>query len=284
MFDALNEINTRETALLIWLALAAIGAVAYPPVRQSLGTLFRILLSPKIAGVITALMVYTSLLVLGFARLGVWQLWMLKDTLFWLFGSGLILLFKITRATEHEGFFKEAALDGIRLIAVLEFVLNVYTFPLLVELILLPVLAALAILSAVADTEKRFHSVKRLITGILALYGIGLVVYALASIILSFHDFASFKRLEDFLVPIVLTLLAIPFYYLFALIMLYESLFTRLNMRVRNPKLQRFAKLAILKACGFRLAKARRFAKDGLHEIGGSDDRTDIERSIVKFS
>lgn len=283
MNDILGELTTREIALLFWLAIVAAWVVAYRPAREFLGPLARILVHPKIAGSILALVAYTGLAVLGSYKLGLWQLWMLKDTIFWIFGTGLVVFLDIPKAGEESGFFKKVALDSVRLIVVLEFILNLYTFNLLIESLLLPIITFLVAMVTIAGTKSEFRPAKKLLSTVVSVIGFSFLIYALVNILTSFRDFATIKHVEDFMVPIALTMVVVPFYYVLALYATYESLFTRLDFTLRDKGLGRFAKMRVLGACRFRLVNVRRFMKEGAFDVGAADSRAEIVSRVSQF-
>jgi hypothetical protein len=270
--EVLSELTNREIALLIWMGTLAVGAVVYRPARQTLGPLWRACTHPKIFGSVLALLAYTGLVVLVVYRFGLWQWWMLKDTIFWLFGTAIVAFLDIPKATQADGFFKRIILDSVKLTVVLEFVSNLYAFNLLVELLLLPTLTFLGALASVAGSKTEFRPVKRLLDGMLAVFGFGLLIYLVVSVATGFHDFATLKHFEDFMVPVVLTITVLPFY-LLAVYASYDSLFTRLDMRLRGTGLTKFAKARAFLACGLRLATIRQFAKDAALHVGAARTR-----------
>jgi hypothetical protein len=283
MDEVFAELSNREIALLIWIGGLAIGAVVYRPARQALGPLVKILLHPKIGGSVLALIAYTSLVVLGFYRLELWQWWMLKDTIFWLFGTAIVAFLDIPKATEEDGFFQKIVLDSVKLTVVLEFISNLYAFNLVFELLLLPTLAFLAVMAAVAETKTEFRPAKRLLGGMMAVFGLGLLIYIAVSVATGFHDFATVKHFEDFMVPVVLTIVVLPFYYLLAVYAAYESLFTRLDIRLRGTGLTKFAKVRAFGACRLHLVNVRRFAKEAVPAVGASRSHAEITSRVAEF-
>jgi len=86
---------------------------------------------------------------------------MLKDTIFWLFGTAIVAFLDIPKATEEDGFFTKIVLDSVKLTVVLEFISNLFAFSVLVELLLLAMLAFIAAMAAVAETKTEFRPAER---------------------------------------------------------------------------------------------------------------------------
>src|SRR6266568_782465 len=232
MNQVTGELTNRDIALLVWLGVLLIGALVYRPAREGLGSILKLLLFSKLGVGLLALLAYEALVVSVFYRLGLWHWWMLKDALFWLFGSAAILFFNTTKATEEKHYFRKAALDNFKFAVILAFIINLYVFNLVTELILLPVVTSLAMLGAVAASKHEFEPVKKLVNWTMVGIGITFLVYAVINITTNFHDFATVKDLEGFLTPIVLTLTLLPFAYLLGLDSAYESLFVQVGFRI----------------------------------------------------
>ncbi len=230
------------------------------------------------------MLAYVALVIVAFAEVGLWHLWMLKDTLFWLFGTAIILLANLEKATKEEHHFRKLALDNLKFAVVLDFVLNLYVFKVFVELLLLPVLAFLAMLAVVAGTKDEYAPAKKLVNAVTALIGFGFLIYAVLSMTHDFHDFATLKNLEDFLVPIILTVTFLPFVYGVALFSTYELLFVRLNLRLRdNQELATYTKRRVLKVCGLRLRKVNRFAKEFANKVTIFSTEADVRDVMNEF-
>jgi len=283
MNQVTGELTNRDIALLVWLGVLLIGALVYRPAREGLGSILKLLLFSKLGVGLLALLAYEALVVSVFYRLGLWHWWMLKDALFWLFGSAAILFFNTTKATEEKHYFRKAALDNFKFAVILAFIINLYVFNLVTELILVPVVTSLAMLGAVAASKHEFEPVKKLVNWTMVGIGITFLVYAVINITTNFHDFATVKDLEGFLTPIVLTLTLLPFAYLLGLDSAYESLFVQVGFRITDKRLARYAKRQILSACRFRLSRISRFQKDFAYKIGPSDSRTDVAGVVSEF-
>jgi hypothetical protein len=89
----------------------------------------------------------------------------------------------------------------------------VYVFRLVVELVLVPVLFLLAGLLVVSQLKEEYKPVERLVSNATALFGAGVFAYAGYSIYSDWSSFAKVETAKDFLVPLALSLLFMPFIY-----------------------------------------------------------------------
>jgi hypothetical protein len=103
--------------------------------------------------------------------------------------------------------------QGVSLTAIVEFVANFYVFPLLVEMIVIPVLMAVYAMQAVAGTKAEYATVKKLLDGTAIAFGVVLVAYAVVRTASDAANLASSQTLMEFALPILLTAGFLPFVY-----------------------------------------------------------------------
>ena len=73
---------------------------------------------------------------------------------------GFMSLFKIESIKTDKSFFKNSVIDNLKLLAILQFVVGVYTFPIWIEILLVPVLALISAMLAIAENEKNITKSK----------------------------------------------------------------------------------------------------------------------------
>lgn len=280
----LDLFNNREKAIIIWVLIVLVGALFHIGFRTSIFRVLGILFQKKIAVVLAAMLLYVSLLVLLFYKMRLWDVFLIKDTAFWILGVAFVLLLNADRATRDENYFKKIVLDNLKLILVLEFIVNLYVFSLWVEIILMPLLFVVIATGAVAEMKEEDISVKKVIDSILAILAVFLTIFALISILRDYQSFATIDNLRAFVLPPLLTLAYIPFLYLVALYMAYENLFVRLDIFWEKDKeLVKFAKRRILILCLINLGKLHRFTKGNTQELMRLDNKNDILSMIRSF-
>ncbi len=133
--------NNRELASGLWLAAFLIWALSYQPVRQSLRNLMAAALKWKILVPVGLIALYTTATVSGLNAVGFWTQALFKDTVLWFLISGLAFAFELVTEGGGEGILKRAVTGSVKIVIVIEFLVGAYTFPLPVELILVPFVA-----------------------------------------------------------------------------------------------------------------------------------------------
>ena len=272
--------NNREIALLFWIALIVL-AVLLSKLRKSLVPIFKILTGKMFLIIFSLIGAYLYGIILLLKNLGVWQSSNLKDVLFWLFSVGLILVFKINDAKSN-AYFKGIFLSAIKWTIVLEFIVNLYSFSLFTEIIILPVLVFLAMTQAVAEMDKKNKMVSKFLQNLIAVAGLLIFSFSLYKTVINFDAVLTFQNLVAFLLPSTITILFIPFVYFLALYSTYESYFIHLDfMTVKKDKVKEVKKL-ILRIANINLDKILRIKKNFEKRVFYDD--TDLKDYVQEIS
>ena len=272
--------NNREIALLLWLAVIFL-AVLLSKLRKSLVPIVKILTSKMFLIIFSLIGAYLFGIILLLKNLEVWQTSNLKDVLFWLFTVGLILVFKINDAKSN-AYFKGIFLSAIKWTIILEFVVNLYSFSLFTEIVILPVLVFLAMTQAVAEMDEKHKVVSKFLQNVIAIAGLSIFSYSLYKTIVNFDDVLTFQNLVSFLLPSTITVLFIPFVYFLALYSTYESYFIHLDfMTVKKDKVKETKKL-ILRIANINLDKLLRIKKNFEKRVFYDD--TDLQDYVQEIS
>lgn len=168
--------------------------------------------------------------------------------------------FKYVTSDNREAIFTAILIDNIKVIAIIEFLVNTYTFSLLAEIAIIPAVTFIAILDAVSKLDKKYSVVTRITGWLLALLGTTILVLSAVKAISDYRNLLSFESLRAFVLPFLLSLLLFPFVYAMLLITTYELVFVRLRIgRSKDKTLIRYAKRKIIRHLGFNLKQLRSF-------------------------
>jgi hypothetical protein len=247
--------------------------------RKATGGLFRAFFVTSIVVVNLLAVLYSSSIIYLLYQLDFWDPSLLKDSIYWFTGSGFLILFNLNKAGKEKDFFKNILRDNLKLILILEFVVNFHQFGLVAELILLPTIAFLAMLQAVAEREERTMKVKSLIDWLFAIFGFIVLGISIRDIWIDFRGFANIPNLESFLLPIILSITFIPFAYCIALYMNFEVLFIRLGLFLKNKKDLRYAKWLTLLKSRLSLKKLNDISSK-INTLYNGSTREDIRNAI----
>lgn len=258
MFEVLNN---REISIGIWLTVLILYSSFDTKLRSTFINLLKAFFAWKILVSIAAMFLYILIFVLVFSALGFWDITALKDTVYWSIGTAFVLLINSNNAVRRKDFFRKTIFDNLKLVLIIEFVINMYTFSLVWELIIVPVVVFLTASTYYFKTNT--HRVSKhyfeIFLGVFGLIILGLTVW---NIVNDFSTFASLKTLCNFALPPIFTISFMPFIYFNALFIGYEMLFVRIDIIEEDEKIAKYAKRRLFKSCRMNLNRLRSFSED----------------------
>ena len=238
-------INNRELALVIWLGAVLALFLLRGNLRPILFQLVRVILHPVLVIPVLLMAGWVGGLILVAARISWWEAELATDTAVWFFGTAIALMFSVNEALREERFFRRTIIGAVKVTVLVAVFINLYVFSLWIELILLPTLTVLLMLSVVAGTEQRFASVKTLVDTVLALIGFALFSYVVFQVVADWQDLDKAGALRKFALPVSLTIGIVPFVYLFSLCIAYEGAFKQIDFETDRRRQRWRAKLAL---------------------------------------
>lgn len=280
MTELRNIFSNRELSTIIWIVLFVLGLQFNQGTRKSTRELLKAFFVTSIAVINFLAILYSSLIIFLFYQLGFWDFSLLKDSIYWFIGSEFLILFNLNRVSKEKNFFRNVLRDNLKLILILEFVVNFHQFSLITELIILPVIALLVMLQVLAEREERTIKVNSIIEWIFAIFGFIILGISIREIWVDFQGFANIPNLESFLLPIILSITFIPFAYCIALYMNFEVLFIRLAVFLTNKKDLRYAKWRTFLKSRLSLKKLNIISAK-INKLYNRSTREDIRNTIT---
>ncbi|WP_394972602.1 hypothetical protein [uncultured Croceitalea sp.] len=255
--------SNRELALLIWIVIIVITIVVVPKssqIKESIKALFAAFFQAQIQLVLVSMLNYVLSIIYLLVKLGMWDFSDLKDTVFWLFSVAFLSVFEIQKIQKDRKFLKHLVLNNLKLIAILEFLVGVYSFSLLTELILLPILTSIGILTAFSEGDEKYYPVRRFLNNLSLLFSLFLIGYAIYRIIVNVKSFFSTETLYDFTISPLLTLLYIPFLFFLMIYSTYEQVLVRLKFSIKDRKKRIFARVSAMILFNLRIGLLERWS------------------------
>ncbi|WDJ46372.1 hypothetical protein JH286_16175 [Xanthomonas campestris pv. campestris] len=254
-------LDNREWALVIWLTIALIGVFLSANLRQASWALLKALGQPSIVSVLALLFAYIAPIILGLWHLGWWGIANLKTTLIWAFGSACVAVFNVHKVEDDASFFQRALGEVIGVAVVVDFLTAVDTFPLWVEFFIAGGAFLLALLSAVSAKEPSQRLVHRGANALLIALGLLMLGKSIFHITVDFNDFAKMQTVREFLLPIILGLLLLPFLFLLNAYLVAESVLVAFKHQRKAPKLARYAGAKLLRHLGLDMRAWRQWQR-----------------------
>ncbi len=259
----MDILNNREIAIALWLLAISIyifSSSKMADVRTAFKGVLSAFFARQIISILCLMVIYMALVIYCLFELELWNAEQIKNTVFWCASVGFMSLFKLEQIKKDKSFFKHSVIDNLKLLAILQFVVGVYTFPLWIEILIVPVVVIIGAMLAIAETDKKYHQVKALLEYCLSFFGVVLIVYTLYMLTTNFGEFGKEKTAYDFFVSPLLTLLYLPFVFFMLVYSTYEQAFIRLKFSIKNRFLRYAAKLYAFVLINVRLSLLERWS------------------------
>lgn len=168
----------------------------------------------------------------------------------------------ISRISGDDTYFKKTIRDTINMTVVVTFIAEAYSFSLLIELIILPIISIVAMMQAVSSRSEEHVQIHKLCTGILTSAGLVYIGYGIFRAVTDLGGFATIETFLELTVPITLSILFLPFIYLMSVFVTYENRFIGLQWSIKDKSLLRYSKLKAIFSFGFNLELLRRWVRE----------------------
>lgn len=221
----MGDMDNREAASLIWLAVFVVAVLSYRPARASLLDLPKALFTPIVIVSLALLFTYTGCLLWATHALNLWSWNSVPAIVIWFVTGALVLFFRLDRALKEPKYFRSVFVESVGLFLLVEFYLNLYPLPLLAELLLQGALAVLVLLSAAASLNREHRGLLTFLTVVQGLVILGVALYTAIRLIIEVPGLDWVELGKQLVLPVVLNLGLIPFLYGFALYAAYEGAF-----------------------------------------------------------
>ncbi|MEQ1584948.1 MAG: hypothetical protein ABL895_03655 [Cyclobacteriaceae bacterium] len=265
--------STRELALIIWIIIAITAFSFDKNVRQSAATLLRNFFVTSIQVSILALVIYGVTIVYGLSTIGLWDKSLLKDTIIWGLTVAFILLINAHKIRD-KNYFKDVVKDALKWTIVLEFIVSLYSFNFLTEIILVPIFVLLGAMQGYAMSDKKYERVEKLLSNLSSIIGLIIFSVVIFKTVDKFDGLFTIANLNSFIHPIIMTLLFIPFIYSYAVYMKYEEVFVFTDHFAKDKKKAKSIKKQIFLTARLNL-RTLWTIRLGLYKIDFTQDNLD---------
>lgn len=251
--EAMDIFTSREIAIIIWIVIILVIFLSKKQRRVYIFNAIKIALNIKIPLYIFLYLFYFSF---GLYYLGWWDINNLKDIIIWFIFSGLPIGIYVATNKLERGYWKNLVLDNLKLMVLIEFFINLFTFSLVVELIIVPIITFTVILNSFSGLKHEYKVAEKFTRNVMSFFGIFILLYSLYRTIFETNSLVNISTLKSFLLPVVCSMISVPYMYIFKLVIEYENLFIRLKFgRKRSKELDRLIKLRLLLFCNVQIKK-----------------------------
>lgn len=281
----MNNFTNREIAIAIWVFLIFILILFKREIRIQLFNLLKLFFKTKIVTSIVLMITYTAGIIFLLKMVNFWNISLLKDTVYWFCFAGAVTSFNFVISKEDQNLFRKIIIDNVKIVIIIEFIVNTYTFSLGVELFLIPFLILITIITEVSTKkDDEYSSVAKLMQGLQTIIGVIILIFAMSNVISDYKSLGSLDTLKSFLLPFILYILFFPFIYFFSLFVNYGQLFSRLDLGCeKSKKLKRHAKIKIIQHCLFSLKKVKKALDMNIYNLMAIRNEEDVEEMIKVY-
>lgn len=238
------ELNNREISSLIWL-IGFIFFLLWKSRNGSLNEVTKNLLvaffNSKIQVILLWGVFWIVVCVQVLRSLDIWDFANLKTTLLWSVSYAFVALMGATKINEERSYFKKAIREVFAVAAVVVFIVEAYSFSIIIELIFVPFLVLVSMVQAFSAKDPDHAQVHKLTGYMLVIAGFvyfGNGVYWAVS---DFHGFSTIHNLREFFVPLILSVLFMPYLFLISIIITYEAVGSAVRVMINDESLHNYA-------------------------------------------
>lgn len=275
--------NTREIASAFWLLIFSVWALRKPDIRRAIYRIGQLFCHLKILLPIFLMSVYVWAIIAGLNAIGIWQADLLKDTIIWFCFGAVAMLARFVTADRPGNAFRDTMADSLKVVIVVEFLVNTYTFPLAVEFVLVPTLMFVAVLGAIADTKKEYLAVSKVLKGVQAILGMTILAAAANRAWADWQNLETLATLRSVALAPILSVSLLPFLYLIVLYAKYEIVSVRLDFsNTMPPGLKRYVRMRIFMHAGLHLGRLENLLDGHMADLVFSRTESEVDQTLLK--
>ncbi len=174
--------------------------------------------------------------------LGFWTIDQIISTVLWFFLSGIALTGR-SISVEDEGYFKNLFFDNFKVAGIFEFLVVAYSFRLPVELVLVPFMTFVGLMIVFTGIAEKYASVKIIFEWIAIAVVVMLLWKSVGSIWKQPDAFFTTQTGRTFLLPALLTIGSIPFFYIWYCYCHIEIAHIKIDFKTfQSDELKRYAR------------------------------------------
>lgn len=260
MSELLKQLSNREIATLFWIGLFLTSPLVVPTSRQPMGRLIKAFCQPAILRVVAMAALYIMGTVCLLKWRGIWTSDFIYSTVNWAISFALVTMFEAHKLASNNRLMGKIIRDVMSVTAVLIFIVELHSFSLVVELIALPVLTAITLMHEMAKMNEAHAAAGKLLGTILAIVGLSYFGFSLWQTWVGSEEINGLDTLRAFIIPILLSLLFLPFLFGLGVYMAYERVFASLSLWM-DRKLLKYSKWQAVVRCGTNLDYLERWQR-----------------------
>jgi hypothetical protein len=277
-------LNGREWATVFWLAVFLVVLLVNRDLRTSLWGVTRTLLTPILLVPLLLMAAYASAVVYIAAALGLWQRDLIGGTAVWYLTSAVALFFTITKIADDPRFMRRATRSAVGATILVEAFVNLYVFPLGVELFLIPFAILVAAMLALAEAMDQFANIRGPLRAVSSTVGFVLLINVVVRLLTTLTGGSLNHLAKSLALPVWLNLMVLPFIYVLGLYLVYQTAFVMLGFAPNaTSQSVRRARVALLIGLRGRPYYLGDFGPPWPHRLNAADSYAEARRVVAEL-
>jgi len=275
--------TTRELAISVYFALFVIYLLWNKKLRPDVLKLIKAAFQPALVKMFFVVACYGTSITVVLSFLPFWKNTYLKDIIIWIVFVGVPVSF--SAVNKNSDYYKSMIVNNFAVSAILEFVMGTFTFPLIVEFIIQPIIAVLFVFQAFSDNKEEYKAVNKFFNAIITIFGLLLLILTIRKIIIQGKHLNHFDLLIAFLTPIVFSVVFVPIAYLIAVYAKYEEIFCLywFNSKTTEQSIAKSRRKQAIKICGLSYKKQKLFKTTCAMKLTVNTTPQEFESIIKQF-
>ncbi len=213
--------TTRELATIFWVAVFSAWILTKKDVRSSIWAFLKSIV--PLGKFFFLLFLYIAITLLILYELSIWNTGLTKTTIYWVFGWSIIAFINSGKLHQEKGYLFKVFREVLNITILIAFFVNFYTFPLWIELILVPLAITLSLLTFFSGTKDEYKILYTFLNRVQIVFGIAIFIFCISRAVEDIESLASTSTIHELILPIYLSILLLPFLYALSWYARYEQ-------------------------------------------------------------
>lgn len=276
--------TTREIVSFIYILLFLIYASAHKTIRSLAIKVINAACTRKLVVPFVLMLLYASVIVIIIINFRFWDWIYLKDIIIWILFAGIPTCFNAVSKTIDEHYFRHLITDNLKFAALVEFFTGTFTFNILIEAIIQPVLLVFLLMQIISETKDQYKAGRSLINWIVAILGFTIFGLTLKTAIDTYNTSDGIQIIMSFCIPLLFSLLYLPIAHGFAVYAKYEMLFIRMSFKEpQDKKIRRNYRWKVILLCKLSYKKICEFTNTYVKDMYVTMKDTEFDNIIHNF-
>jgi len=281
--------SNRELAIGFWIIVLIVYGGSLKPVRKHIPGLIKAMFDRKLMYWYLSMLIYLIGMIVILKAIGFWEARQFKDTIIWFLFVGIISSSRAVGKAKDLNYFFIFIKDNIKLMILVEFIINLYSFSFLSELFLVFFAVLLSMMVVVIENSPKYQNkngkvMKNSFNFLLTIIGFLVLINSIRLTVINIDSIVISELIKDLLLPSILSIFFVIYIYLFVIYAAYEIVFVRLKfIKTIDDRFRFLLKLRILLFCNINIIRINSFIQRSLIKNCDVKSKVDIGKLFGNY-